>query len=352
MSDITNELRHKFNSLKEKFSNVYTRSQADMLLGELSTLQNEAALYGLNFDISGLQQTLENKAKNFEVEQSIDKLQANEEAQKAAKLAEEERETAQKIATLNNFHDNFVTKIDKNLKQTQENNSHIEHVINKLEKEKIIDHEKLDAGILTHEEILSQHKDHKEFYEHHKRTNKEHICVHQELNELNKEITNLKQQLKQKNLSPEQINKLKQKLEFHQEMLKIRKPYAEKLEKAKKEADKKITEYEKARKVRGEKIEKLGNAIKIHHEKNPEKYSEAHQKYVALKNQHEAIETNGIVKDLDHHNKILGNINNTKSRSLTDKMKEQITVKDSIGGSLCPSRTPPNTSTNTKTRGI
>lgn len=351
MSDITNELKQKFNSLKEKFRNVYTRSQADMLLGELSALQNEAASYGLNFDISGLQQTLENKARNFEVEQSIDKLQANEEAQKAEKLAEKERETAQKIAALNNFHNNFVTKIDKNLKQIQEHNSHIDHVLNKLEKEKVIDHEKLDAGILTHAEILSQHKDHKEVYEHHKRTNEEHICVHQELNELNKEITNLKQQLKQKNLPPEQINELKQELEFHQEMLKIRKPYAEQLEKAKKETDKKITEYEKARKVHGEKIEKLENAIKIHHERDPEKYSEAHKKYIALKNQHEAIETNGVVKDVDHHNKLLANINSTKNRSLADKMKEQITVKDSIG-SLCPSRTPFTNSTKNKTREI
>lgn len=343
MSDIKNELQQKFSELKEKFNNVYTRSQIDTILGELGTLQLEAASYGLNFDISALQQAGETKAKNFEVEQNIEIFQAQEkeflEAQRLQILAEKEKEFAQRMALLNHSHNEFTEKIDKNIKQLKEQDDHIDHVINKLEKEKIIDHEKLDAGVLTHEEISSQHKDHKEHYEHQNKINDLHTKVHEKLNGLDEEITNIKQQLEKKDLTPEKIHELKQALESQQEKLKKFKSQAENLNKKKKEADERINKYEKAREGRSEKIKKLGDTIKTYHGKD----SEAYNKYKVLKNQHKAIDNEGIVKDVELHNKVLTNIK-------ADKIKKQATVTHNIG-SLHPSRTP-NNSKDSKTRGI
>ncbi|HJD55306.1 MAG TPA: hypothetical protein LFW21_01365 [Rickettsia endosymbiont of Pyrocoelia pectoralis] len=343
MADIKNELRKKFSDLKEKFNNAYTRSHIDTILGELGTLQLEAASYGLNFDISALQQAGEAKAKNFEVEQSIDKAQKQEEeflkAERLQILAEKEKEITQRMALLNHSHNQFIEKIDKNIKQLKEHDEHIEHVTNKLEKEKIVDHEKLEAGILNHEEIASKHKDHKEYYEHQNKINDLHTKVHEKLNVLNKEITNIKQQLQRKDLTPEKIDELKQDLESQQEKLNKFKSHAENLNKKKKEANERINKYEKAREVQSEKIKKLGDAIKTHHGKD----TEAYHKYKVLKNQHRAISAEGVVKDVNLHNKVLTNIK-------ADKIKKQATVAHNIG-SLQPSRTP-NNSKDSKTRGI
>jgi len=351
MSNVEKELKQKFDNLKEKFKIAYTRTQLETLLGELNSFQNEAAVYGLDFDISHLQESAKSKTKNFETEQNINISQNREEeflkAQRAAKLAEEEKEVAQKIAALNNFHNEFITNITKDTKRIEESNKRLDKIINKLEKENIIDHEELNHEILTHEEILVQHKNHKEHYAKQKIINQEYESVSNELCKLDKEIIGLKQQLQKKDLNPEQIENLKEELTVYQELLKIHKPYLEQLSQNKRENNQKIDEYEKARKAQSDKIRKIGDNIKIHHEKG----SEAYNKYKALKNQHKAIETNGIVKDKEHHNKVLTNINIHKTKSLADKMKEQTQVNNTNIGSLTPSRTP-NNSTNNKTRSL
>ncbi len=61
MSDITATLKYKFDNLKEHLNNSYSRSQIEIILGELSSLQNEAASYGLSFDISILKENAETK---------------------------------------------------------------------------------------------------------------------------------------------------------------------------------------------------------------------------------------------------------------------------------------------------
>ncbi|MGX6960924.1 MAG: hypothetical protein ACIPMY_07000 [Rickettsia endosymbiont of Pentastiridius leporinus] len=348
MSDIKNELQQKFSNLKEKFSTAYTRSQIDTILGELGTLQLEAASYGLNFDISALQQLAETKAKKFEVEQNIEKFQAREEeflkAQRMQILADEEKEIAQRMAMLNHSYNEFIKNITKDTKRVEESNKRLDKTINKLETEGVVDHEELNREILTHEEIEELNKGHKKLYENHRKLTEEHKKIHAEVNELNTTIENLKQTLQKKNLTREKINELEQELKFNQEMLKIYKPCLEQAESNKRIADQEIIKREKERKKNKNKIEKLGSKIEECYKQEPEKHQESYGKYIALKNQYEAIETNGIVKNVSHHNKVLSNIK-------TDKVKKQATVKDSIGN-LCPSYTPNVNSINSKTRGI
>ncbi|MCZ6902842.1 MAG: hypothetical protein O7C58_01235 [Rickettsia endosymbiont of Ixodes persulcatus] len=51
MYDITATLKYKFKNLKEHLKNSYSRSQIETILGELSSLQSEAASYGSNFGL-------------------------------------------------------------------------------------------------------------------------------------------------------------------------------------------------------------------------------------------------------------------------------------------------------------
>ena len=355
MSDITATLKYKFDNLKEYLKNSYSRSQIETILIELSSLQSEAASYGLNFDILNLKENAEAKIKNFELEQNIDKIQTQEEeflkSQRAIKLAEAEREIVQRIAALNNLHNEFIKDITKDTKRIEESNKRLDKIINKLEKENIIDHEELNRAILTHEEIFKLNQEHKVLNQNHTKITEEHKQAYTELNELNSAITNLTQQLQEKGLAPEKVKELKGELEFYQEMLKIYKPYVEKIENSKKILDQAIIKREKEQKINKEKIKKLGSDIKECYKKEPEKYLEAYEKYVALKNQYKAIETNGVVKNIEHHNKVINKINADKTKSLANKIREQIQVKDTSIGSLSPSRTP-NNPTNNKTRGI
>ncbi len=356
MSDITATLKYKFDNLKEHLKNSYSRSQIETILGELNSLQSEAASYGLNFDISNLKENAETKIKNYEIEQSIEKARVQEEEflklQRAIKFAEEEKEIAQRIAALNNFHNEFIKNITKDTKRIEESNKRLDQIINKLEKENIIDHEELNREILTHEEIFKLNQTHKVLHENHKKITEEHKQAHTELNELNTAITNLSQQLQEKGLAPEKVKELKEELEFHQEMLKIRKPYVEEIENSKKILDQEVIKREKEHNINKDKIKKLGSDIKERYKKEPEKYLEAYEKYVALKNQHKAIKTDGVVKDIVHHNKVLNKINVDKTKSLANKIREQTQIKDSNIGSLSPSCTPNINAINNKTRGI
>lgn len=349
MSDITATLKYKFDNLKEHLKNAYSRSQIETILGELGSLQSEAASYGLNFDISNLKENAETKIKNYEVEQAIDRARVQEEeflkSQRAIKLAEEEKEITQRIAALNNFHNEFITNITKDTKRIEESNKRLDKIINKLEKENIIDHEELNREILTHEEIFKLNQTHKVLHENHKKITEEHKQAHTELNELNTAITNLSQQLQEKGLAPEKVKELKGELEFHQEMLKIHKPHVEEIENSKKILDQEIIKREKEHNINKDKIKKLGSDIKERYKKEPEKYLEAYEKYVVLKNQHKAIKTDGVVKDIEHHNEVINKINADKTKSLANKIREQTQIKNNIG-SLSPSHTP----TNNKTR--
>ncbi|WP_347939063.1 actin-based motility regulator RoaM [Rickettsia oklahomensis] len=355
MSDITATLKYKFDNLKEHLKNSYSRSQIETILGELSSLQSEAASYGLNFNISNLKETAETKIKNFEVEQNFNKAQTQKEeflkSQRAKKLAKAEKEIALKIAALNNFHNEFIKNITKDTKRIEKSNKRLDKIINKLEKENIIDHEALNHEILTHEEIFKLNQEHKVLHENHKKITKEHKQAHTELNELNSAITNLTEQLQENGLAPEKVKALKGELEFYQEMLKIHKPYVEQIENSKKVLDQEIIKREKEQKITKDKIKKLGSDIKERYKKEPAKYLEAHEKYVALKNQHKAIETDGVVKDIAHHNKVINKINAGNTKSLANKIRTQTQVKDTNIRSLSPSRTP-NNHTNNKTRGI
>ncbi|KJV96523.1 hypothetical protein RPAAT24_0591 [Rickettsia parkeri str. AT len=177
MSDITATLKYKFDNLKERLNNSYSRSQIEIILGELSSLQSEAASYGLNFDISNLKETAETKLKNYEVEQSIEKARVQEEflkSQRAIKLAEEEKEIAQRIAALNNLHNEFIKNITKDTKRIEESNKRLDKIITKLEKENIIDHEELNREILTHEEIFKLNQAYKVLHKNHKKITEEH----------------------------------------------------------------------------------------------------------------------------------------------------------------------------------
>lgn len=86
--------------------------------------------------------------------------------------------------------------------------------------------------------------------------------------------------------------------------------------------------------------------------KNQKNYLDAYEKYLVLKHQHKAIKTDGVVKDIEHHNKVLNKINVGKTKSLANKIREQTQVKDTNTGSLSPTRTPNIKVTNNKTRGI
>lgn len=119
-------------------------------------------------------------------------------------------------------------------------------------------------------------------------------------------------------------------------MLKIRKPYVEEIENSKKILDQEVIKREKEHNINKDKIKKLGSDIKERYKKEPEKYLEAYEKYVALKNQHKAIKTDGVVKDIVHHNKVINKINVDKTKSLANKIREQTQIKDSNIGSLSP----------------
>ena len=357
MADITATLKYKFDNLKEHLKNSYSRSQIETILGELGSLQSEAASFGLNFDISNLKENAETKIKNYEVEQSIERSRIQEEEflklQRVIKLAEEEKEIAQRIAALNRYHNQeFIPKITKSIEKINEETTEIKHTTNKLEKENAVTPDALDSHILTHEEILAQHKEHKQLYEQQSKVNKEHASIRSELGELNKEIENLHQELQKTNLAPTEIKDLKDELAHYQEALKSRRLRAEQLTKIKKATDKEVAKYETARKARGDEIKKFGNAVKARYAEDPEKFSEAYDKYKALERQHRAIEADGIVKDIEHHNKVINKINSGKTKSLADKVRRQSKIKNNNVGSLSPARTPNINSINNKTRGI
>ncbi|XVN41258.1 MAG: hypothetical protein RCO49_01310 [Rickettsia endosymbiont of Argas persicus] len=115
--------------------------------------------------------------------------------QEEAQLAKAREEIAQKIAMYSKSHNEFITNISKDIKRIEKSNKRLDKVLDKLETKNIFDHEELHHEILTHEEILAQHKNHKEYYAKQEALDKEHKEANNKLQELNKEIANLKKQL-------------------------------------------------------------------------------------------------------------------------------------------------------------
>lgn len=352
MLGINEIIKEKLNKLKAELENVYSRIQADYLLGDIKSLANEAAAFGITVDVSGLEKAVETKVKSFEVDKDIDKIQDQEEKLLAAKrlqeLIQREEETQKKILELNNLYKNFEQNINKNIDWYKEKNKDLDKVTNKLKNEGVVDHDLLDRNLLSHEEIKEKHMRHKQIYADNEKVNAEYKQIHNELKGINHEIKKVKEQLKRKNLKPEEVKNLQDELAYNQEMLKIYMPLVEKINHVKKQSDKGVAEHETHKLAHQEEIEKLGKVIAAYHEKEPTKYQDAKEKHQALQNQHAAIMSNGVVKDIEHHNKVL----NWQAAS---KIKKQIQGKEqgeNYTTTLSPSKTPSSNLPNSKTRTI
>ncbi|WP_341793247.1 MULTISPECIES: hypothetical protein [unclassified Rickettsia] len=353
MLSVNEIIKEKLNKLKTELENVYSRVQADYLLGDIKSLANEAAANGITVDISGLEKAVETKVKSFEVDKDIDKIQDQEEqilkAKRVQELIErEEKEAREKILKINNLYKNFKQNIDENIDWYKEKNKDLDKVTNKLKNEGVVDHDLLDSNLLSHEEIKEKHTRHKQIYADNEKVNAEYKQIHDELKGINHEIKKVKEQLKRKNLKPEEVKNLQDELAYNQEILKIRTSLAEKINHVKKQSDKEVAEHETHKLAHQEKIEKLGKVIATWHEKEPTKYQDAKEKHQALQNQHAAIMSNGVVKDIDHHNKVL-------NWQVASKIKKQIQGKEqgkNYTTTLYPSKTPNSNLPNSKTRTI
>ncbi|WP_342270153.1 actin-based motility regulator RoaM [Rickettsia endosymbiont of Orchestes rusci] len=353
MLSVNEIIKEKLNKLKAELENVYSRVQADYLLGDIKSLANEAAANGITVDISGLEKAVETKVKSFEVDKDIDKIQDQEEqilkAKRVQELIErEEKEAREKILKINNLYKNFKQNIDESIKKVEKENKDLDQITNKLKKENIVDHDLLNSRVLTHEEIKEQHEQHKQKYAYQTKVNEQHKQIHNKLENLNKNIKELKEQLKRKDITPEEAEKLQNNLAFQQERLKRHAPIVKEINELKNKTDKEVANYESHKYATQEKIKNLGKAIT----ELPQKDQDTKDKHQALQNQYEAIIGTGVVKDIEGHNKILNKI---RTRQVASKVKEQIQGKEQREGYntiLYPSKTPSNNLSNSKTRTI
>ncbi|WP_341790036.1 hypothetical protein [Rickettsia endosymbiont of Polydrusus tereticollis] len=360
MLGINEIIKEKLNKLKAELENVYSRIQADYLLGDIKSLANEAAAFGITVDVSGLEKAVETKIKSFEVDKNIDKVQDQEEqlleAKRLQELIQQRQEIERRIAELSILRSNWK-KSKNNFKESskevcsilEKKSKELDSAINEENPELLSD--KLDKLILTLEIVEKKYKTYKQLEEDCKEVNERHKQLHHEAKVIEKAIKKLEKQFEKPGLTLEEAKKLQNTIKNYKEELNEYTSFIKEVNNEKKQIDEIVEQIKSEIKLTNQKTKDLKKRIEAI--KDPERKIELKKKYEVFKNQEEAIVNNGKVKDIEAHSEVLLQIRSKEMTQVANKMKDQIKIqageeKCNIGD-LSPTLTPiKNNSKNTE----
>ncbi|MCC8369180.1 MAG: hypothetical protein LN573_03830 [Rickettsia endosymbiont of Oxypoda opaca] len=354
MLGINEIIKEKLNKLKAELENVYSRIQADYLLGDIKSLANEAAAFGITVDVSGLEKAVETKVKSFEVDKDIDKIQDQEEqlleAKRLQELIQQRQEIERRIAELSILRSNWK-KSKNNFKESskevcsilEKKSKELDSAINEENPELLSD--KLDKLILSLEIVEKEHKAYKKLEEDYKEVNERHKQFQHKAKVIEEAIKKLEKQFEKPGLTLEEAKKLQNTIKNYKEALNTS------LIKEVNNEKKQMEEIESANKANQQKTKDLKKRIEAI--KDPERKIELKKKYEIFKNQEEAIVNNGKVKDIEAHSEVLLQIRSKEMTQVANKMKDQIKIQAGEEkcnvGDLSPTLTPTkNNSKNTE----
>lgn len=358
MLGINEIIKEKLNKLKAELENVYSRIQADYLLGDIKSLANEAAAFGITVDVSGLEKAVETKVKSFEVDKDIDKVQEQEEqileAKRLQELIQQRQEIERRIAELSILHNERKRKIkeqtykikkhDKRTEEIKGNNEKSDIIINNSEKRdeysRISD--ALDCYKQTPTKKVQEQKEYEELYKDYSTVNEIWEQADREIKEIKQKIKEVDEQIKGNNLTPEEIKELQITKKLCEKELKTFISSIGPIKDLKSEYNKSVTKRENELKKRQKQLKIIAEKIEQYKEQSP-------AGYIKLKKQYDLI-SNGIIKGSDAQSALQNQIGSNKAGQLAHNIRGQIECqeKQNNRGSFSPTATPNNALSNSK----
>ena len=274
-------------------------------------------------------QELAESQLNSEITQKeLEQLEKQREQEEA--IIQYKMEAARQIQELNAIHDGFKRKSGEYKKLS----SPIATMVRINENgEEIIDEQAINKNILTKEEIEERRQKLAELKEEQEKVNIIVKKANEEKEIIEKEINDLTEKLKDKNLLPEQIKELEENLKVKKENLAVKNTVVKEAKKVQKHVQEEIESVNVFHQENQEKINQLGDAIeKSKNTLDPNKHQEFKQKHSLLNNQQEAIVNNKNLssEDQDVRKNICSKINT---------QREANKIKDSLNN---PIATPKN----------
>ncbi|GAA5252089.1 hypothetical protein [Candidatus Rickettsia kedanie] len=260
--------------------------------------KQELAESQLNSDIT--QKTLEQLEKQRE---------------RAEAIIQYKMEAARQIQELNAIHDRFKSKLEEYNKLSPPIEAMVK--INEMGEE-IIDEQAINKNILTKEEIEERRQKFAALKKEQEKVNIILKKTNEEKEIIEKEINDLTEKLKDKNLLPEQIKALEENLKVKKENLAVKNTVVKEVRKVQKHVQKEIESVKVFHQENQEKINKLGDAIeKSKNTIDPNKHQAFKQKHSLLNNQQAAIVNNKNLssEDQDIRKNICSKINTQREAS-------------------------------------
>ncbi len=325
---IVSKITNKEYPQKEKTTDPQALNDIKVILAQITATNNPAELSRLvsaarniKSDSSFINDIAEKVEAMALKKQELAESQLNSDiTQKELERLEKQREreeaiiqykmgAARQIQELNAIHDRFTTKLAEYKKLSPP----IETMVKTNEKgEEIIDEQAINKNILTKEEIEERRQKLAELKEEQEEVNIILKKTNEEKEIIEKEINDLTEKLKDKNLLPEQIKELEENLKVKKENLAVKNTVVKEARKVQKHVQEEIESVKVFHQENQEKINKLGDTIeKSKNTLDPNKHQEFKQKHSLLNNQQEAIVNNKNLssEDQDIRKNICSKIN-------------------------------------------
>ncbi|MFP3012012.1 MAG: hypothetical protein ACEY3D_03315 [Rickettsia sp.] len=273
------------------------------------------------------QELAESQLNSDITQKELERLEKQREREEA--IIQYKMEAARQIQELNAIHDRFTSKLEEYKKLSPP----IETMVKTNEKgEEIIDEQAINKNILTKEEIEERRQKLAELKEEQEEVNIILKKTNEEKEIIEKEINDLTEKLKDKNLLPEQIKELEENLKVKKENLAVKNTVVKEARKVQKHVQEEIESVKVFHQENQEKINKLGDAIeKSKNTLDPNKHQEFKQKHSLLNNQQEAIVNNKNLssEDQDIRKNICSKINT---------QREANRIKDSLNNPIATTK--------------
>ncbi len=273
------------------------------------------------------QELAESQLNSDITQKELERLEKQREREEA--IIQYKMEAARQIQELNAIHDRFTSKLEEYKKLSPP----IETMVKTNEKgEEIIDEQAINKNILTKEEIEERRQKLAGLKEEQEEVNIILKKTNEEKEIIEKEINDLTEKLKDKNLLPEQIKELEENLKVKKENLAVKNTVVKEARKVQKHVQEEIESVKVFHQENQEKINKLRDAIeKSKNTLDPNKHQEFKQKHSLLNNQQEAIVNNKNLssEDQDIRKNICSKINT---------QREANRIKDSLNNPIATTK--------------
>lgn len=275
-------------------------------------------------------QELAESQLNSEITQKeLEQLEKQREREEA--IIKYKMEGARQIQELGAIHDRFKRKSEEYKKLSPP----IATMVRINENgEGTIDEQAINKNILTREEIDERRQKFAELTEEQEQVNIIVKKANEEKEIIEKEINDLTEKLKDKNLLPEQIKELEENLKVKKEDLAVKNTVVKEAKKVQKHVQEEIESVKVFHQENQEKINQLGDAIeKSKNTLDPNKHQEFKQKHSLLNNQQDSIVNNKNLstEDQDVRKNICSKINT---------QREADRIKDSLNNPLVTPKNP------------